>query len=94
VRCIIRLAAEQPESSHWYLAGGHWAGVSSVPVAPPTTGLGALPSCGQTCFNNVQAQYSALGCSSPSDAYCLCNNVNFGYGIRDCAQATATHTGR
>ena len=32
----------------------------------------------------MQVQYSALGCSGP-DSYCLCNNVNFGYGLRDCA---------
>ncbi|KAI1810627.1 hypothetical protein GGS20DRAFT_579729 [Poronia punctata] len=59
--------------------------VATHTATTTTTGLGALPSCGQTCFNNVQAQYSALGCPSPSDAYCLCNNVDFGYGIRDCA---------
>lgn len=29
-------------------------------------------------------QYSILGCSSP-DPGCLCNNVNFGYGVRDCS---------
>ncbi|EJT79178.1 hypothetical protein GGTG_04266 [Gaeumannomyces tritici R3-111a-1] len=28
------------------------------------TGLAALPSCGQTCFNNMVAQYSALRCAS------------------------------
>jgi hypothetical protein len=49
-----------------------------------TTGLAALPSCGQTCFNNMVAQYSALGCASPVPS-CLCKNVNFGYGLRDCA---------
>ena len=49
-----------------------------------TTGLAALPSCGQTCFNNMLAQYSSLGCASP-DSYCLCNNVNFSNGLRDCS---------
>ncbi|KAH8812141.1 hypothetical protein F5884DRAFT_877588 [Xylogone sp. PMI_703] len=48
------------------------------------TGIAALPSCGQTCFNNMLAQYSALGCSSP-DPRCLCENVNFGFGLRDCS---------
>ncbi|CZR67734.1 uncharacterized protein PAC_17633 [Phialocephala subalpina] len=48
------------------------------------TGLAALPSCGQTCFNNMLAQYSSLGCASPAPA-CLCSNVNFGYGLRDCS---------
>jgi hypothetical protein len=28
----------------------------------------------------------SLGCTS-SDAACLCRNVNFGYGIRDCSTA-------
>ncbi|EAQ92535.1 hypothetical protein CHGG_00770 [Chaetomium globosum CBS 148.51] len=50
-----------------------------------TTGLGALPSCGQTCFNNMVAQYSALGCPSPSDSYCLCGKADFSNGLRDCS---------
>ncbi|KAN0116990.1 carbohydrate-binding module family 18 [Hyaloscypha variabilis] len=48
------------------------------------TGLAALPSCGQLCFNNMLAQYSSLGCSTAAPA-CLCSNVNFGYGLRDCS---------
>ena len=51
---------------------------------PMATGLAALPSCGQTCFNNMVAQYSTLGCASPVPS-CLCENVNFGYGLRDCS---------
>ncbi|PVH71238.1 hypothetical protein DL98DRAFT_660757 [Cadophora sp. DSE1049] len=49
-----------------------------------TTALTSLPTCGQLCFNNMVAQYSALGCASPAPA-CLCANANFGFGIRDCA---------
>jgi len=30
------------------------------------------------------AQAGFLGCK-PGDSFCLCNNANFGYGIRDCA---------
>jgi hypothetical protein len=30
------------------------------------------------------AQYSALGCAA-LEASCLCSNVNFGYGLTDCA---------
>lgn len=45
----------------------------------------ALPSCGQLCFNNMLAQYASLGCASEKDAACLCWNVNFGYGLRDCS---------
>ncbi|KAK3949219.1 hypothetical protein QBC32DRAFT_220174, partial [Pseudoneurospora amorphoporcata] len=50
------------------------------------TGLAALPSCGQTCFNNMVAQYSALGCASPAPS-CLCENANFEYGLRDCSNS-------
>ena len=60
---------------------------SSVTTSSSTSTLAAissLPSCGQLCFNNVIGQYSSLGCSSP-DPSCLCSNVNFGYGIRDCS---------
>jgi hypothetical protein len=46
--------------------------------------ISSLPSCGQTCFSNLIGQYSNLDCSSP-DPSCLCSNVNFGYGIRDCS---------
>lgn len=53
-------------------------------AAPTVTGIAGLPSCGQTCFSNMMAQYSTLGCASPAPS-CLCKNVNFGYGIRDCA---------
>ncbi|KAI9877535.1 MAG: hypothetical protein M1823_007092, partial [Watsoniomyces obsoletus] len=43
-----------------------------------------LPPCGQTCINGMLGQAEALGCSA-ADAACLCSNVRFGYGIRDCA---------
>jgi hypothetical protein len=33
----------------------------------------------------MQSQYSTLGCASTSNVAFLCSNVNFGYGIRDCA---------
>ncbi|KAI0168066.1 hypothetical protein BJ166DRAFT_246707 [Pestalotiopsis sp. NC0098] len=56
----------------------------SSTATPTATGITALPSCGQLCFNNLIGQYASLGCSSPDPA-CLCSNVNFGYGIRDCS---------
>ncbi|KAJ0382193.1 hypothetical protein COL922a_013062 [Colletotrichum nupharicola] len=60
--------------------------LATATVAPSATATGAagLPACGQTCFNNLVAMYSSLGCASP-DPYCLCSNVNFGYGLRDCS---------
>ncbi len=41
-------------------------------------------NCGQLCINNLLAKAPALGCSS-NDAACVCKNVDFGYGLRDCA---------
>ncbi|CAL3971565.1 unnamed protein product, partial [Diplocarpon coronariae] len=40
----------------------------------------------QTCITNMLGQASSLGCAD-SDAACLCGNVNFAYGIRDCSTA-------
>ncbi|KAE9372960.1 carbohydrate-binding module family 18 protein [Stipitochalara longipes BDJ] len=60
--------------------------IASHTATATATGLAALPSCGQTCFNNMLAQYSSLGCTTPAPA-CLCSNVNFSYGIRDCSNA-------
>jgi hypothetical protein len=57
---------------------------SSTTGSSTITGVAALPSCGQLCFNNMLAQYSDLGCTSP-DPYCLCSNVDFSYGLRDCS---------
>ena len=48
------------------------------------TDIASLPSCGQTCFRNMQDQHSQLGCAY-ADPYCLCGKANFGHGIRDCA---------
>ena len=63
--------------------------VSKTSSVTTTTGTAVpgesnLPACGVTCFNNMLAQYSTLGCNA-LDSYCLCSNVNFGYGIRDCS---------
>ncbi|KAI1123520.1 hypothetical protein F5Y10DRAFT_270013 [Nemania abortiva] len=52
-----------------------------------------FPACGTTCVNGVLSQAADLGCSgggSTSDAVdgvCLCKNINFSYGIIDCANA-------
>ena len=61
-------------------------------TGPTTTGtnVAALPICGQTCFNNMVAQYKDLGCASP-DPYCLCSNANFGYGLRDCSNGACAN---
>ncbi|ODA82688.1 hypothetical protein RJ55_01196 [Drechmeria coniospora] len=59
---------------------------SSAPAThtPTVPSIDSLPLCGQTCFNNMLAQYSQLGCASP-DAACLCKKADFGYGLRDCS---------
>merc|ERR1711964_934777 len=46
----------------------------------------SLPSCGQTCITNMLGLAPSLGCGA-TDAACLCGNVNFAYGIRDCSNA-------
>lgn len=35
------------------------------------------------CIQNMLNKASDLGCSA-SDINCMCNNSDFGYGIRDC----------
>ncbi|KAK1782979.1 hypothetical protein QBC45DRAFT_475063 [Copromyces sp. CBS 386.78] len=67
---------------------------TTTTTKPPSTtipGLTALPSCSQTCFKNILAQYSTLGCAA-LDSYCLCNNVNFQNGIRDCSNGACRTT--
>lgn len=58
----------------------HTAASTAIP------GESALPPCGQLCFNNMLVQYSTLGCA-PLDAYYLCSNVTFGFGLRDCSNS-------
>lgn len=40
----------------------------------------------QTCITNMLGLAPSLGCGA-TDAACLCSNVNFAYGIRDCSNA-------
>ena len=47
--------------------------------------------CGKKCVTNMLGQASALGCPDASDAKCLCNNVNFLYGMRDCSQQSCAN---
>ncbi|POS85331.1 hypothetical protein EPUL_004485 [Erysiphe pulchra] len=44
----------------------------------------SLPDCGKLCVNNMLAKAHELGCAD-GDAACLCRNVDFAYGIRDCS---------
>ncbi|KAI1184264.1 hypothetical protein F5B17DRAFT_91569 [Nemania serpens] len=58
-------------------------------LAPPDN----FPDCGTTCFNGVLGQAAELGCggggttANAVDGACLCKNINFSYGIIDCANA-------
>jgi len=48
--------------------------------------LSSLPQCGQTCINNmIQIASSQLGCDT-GNVDCYCQQPDFGYGVRDCAQ--------
>jgi hypothetical protein len=58
--------------------------LGALAVVATAQSLSDLPSCGQTCINNMLALAPSLGCATP-EAACLCHNVNFGYGIRDCS---------
>lgn len=46
--------------------------------------LADLPECGQACVQNMLSQAGDLGCKA-NDVACLCKNVDFTYGIRDCS---------
>uniref|UniRef100_L2FNP0 CFEM domain protein n=1 Tax=Colletotrichum fructicola (strain Nara gc5) TaxID=1213859 RepID=L2FNP0_COLFN len=63
---------------------------TSTPSSTALPPISSLPACGQTCFLNMINTYSSLGCSTPDPA-CLCRNVNFGYGIRDCSNARTSN---
>ncbi|KAK2592991.1 hypothetical protein QQS21_009319 [Conoideocrella luteorostrata] len=60
----------------------------SLIAAVAAQDIAALAQCGQTCANNMMAPDKAkeLGCNA-SDLKCLCSNVNFIYGLRDCSHA-------
>ncbi|KAL2020779.1 hypothetical protein VTK56DRAFT_7977 [Thermocarpiscus australiensis] len=56
-----------------------FVGVAAAAEFPPN-----MPECGKICAKNMLAKCDELNCS-PGDVVCLCSNVNFGYGIRDCS---------
>ncbi|KAI1165849.1 hypothetical protein F5B18DRAFT_608944 [Nemania serpens] len=75
---------------------------TSIVLAAISAGLAAasllsppdnFPACGTTCFSGVLGQAAQLGCGgggSTADAVdgaCLCKNIDFSYGIIDCANA-------
>ncbi|KAI0457220.1 hypothetical protein F5B21DRAFT_100376 [Xylaria acuta] len=63
--------------------------VAAELLSPPDN----FPTCGTTCFGNMLGQASQLGCGSGGstedavDGACLCKNIDFSYGIIDCANA-------
>jgi hypothetical protein len=61
---------------------------SSTPTATSLgstpTSISTLPQCGQTCFSNMLAQASTLGCPT-ADPACLCQVTNFQDGMHDCS---------
>ncbi|RKF82439.1 putative cfem domain-containing protein [Golovinomyces cichoracearum] len=56
---------------------------SSIAVALAQS-LETLPDCGQLCVRNMLAKAKELGCAE-GDSACLCLNIDFAYGIRDCS---------
>ncbi|KAG5932113.1 hypothetical protein E4U59_007723 [Claviceps monticola] len=62
--------------------------VLSLVAAVAAQDLSALAQCGQICANNMMtaAKAEELGCKM-NDIKCLCSNVNFMYGLRDCSHA-------
>ncbi|KAJ5628855.1 hypothetical protein N7490_011083 [Penicillium lividum] len=58
--------------------------VTATAMATPTA-VSDLSTCSQTCFDNMLAQYATLGCNNETDASCLCENINFYFGLRDCS---------
>ncbi|KAK4101875.1 CFEM-domain-containing protein [Parathielavia hyrcaniae] len=45
-----------------------------------------FPECAKLCVENMYAKADELGCGQ-NDVNCLCSNMDFGYGIRDCSAA-------
>lgn len=65
--------------------------VGTLVAAVSAQSFGDLPACGQLCVNNMLADDKAdeLGCSA-DDVGCLCTNVDFTYGLRDCSLAVCS----
>lgn len=79
----LSTTTESPQTTSW----GSISTTSITTLIASTAvviGIGALPSCAQTCFNTMLAQYSSLGCATPDPA-CWRTNVNFGFGIHYCS---------
>lgn len=60
-------------------------------VAVKAQDLSSLPECGKVCVGNMLAQAPQLNCAA-NDVACLCKNVNFGYGVRDCSYQSCPNT--
>ncbi|KAG7288410.1 hypothetical protein NEMBOFW57_007942, partial [Staphylotrichum longicolle] len=61
------LGCVSPADSACLCANANFGCAGTATKAPATstaTGIAALPSCGQLCFNNMLAQYASLGCAS------------------------------
>jgi hypothetical protein len=44
-----------------------------------------FPACVVECAVDARGKFGELGCTSAEDRTCLCQNENFGFGIRDCS---------
>ncbi|KAI5290874.1 hypothetical protein KEM54_000161 [Ascosphaera aggregata] len=52
-----------------------------------------LPQCAQTCLNNMYAKAKELDCKGSNDYSCLCDSIDFWYGIRDCINQACSGEG-
>lgn len=81
VSLFIGLAVAQDLSA---IQGLPDCGVSIPSVLPPGIEFPLLTSPQKTCINNMLGKAQSLGCQQ-SNLTCLCTNMNFGYGVRDCS---------
>lgn len=58
--------------------------IGSIVTLAVAQSLDSLPECGKLCVNNMFAKARELGCAD-GDTACLCKNINFAFGIRDCS---------
>jgi WSC domain/CFEM domain len=69
--------------AQWCAAASPSSTTTTSAIATPTS-ISDLPACGQTCFNNMLAQATTLGCPG-ADPACLCQKADFQNGIHDCS---------
>ncbi|KAL9125416.1 MAG: hypothetical protein Q9217_005383, partial [Psora testacea] len=57
---------------------------AGLTLAQDLSAIQGLPDCGKTCINNMLQLAPSLGCPN-NNITCLCSNMDFGNGVRDCS---------